>query len=160
MGQPVVPVYRNKPELPFHHRSTTASHPEGLHLRPVVRAVVGPELPLGQQSLDGGVRGGTTALNTGSTGLSRQTGTSVPPPVYHRTRYRRESPLSGTWGGGKTGTTGQRYNRSMERYYRHGQNCTEQRMGNLSLLERRVYGGCRECVREGFTQYLPMWIPS
>ena len=148
MAHPVVPVYRNKPELPHNHRSTTGPYTESKPLRPVVGAEVGPELPLGQQSLGGGVRGGTTALNTGSTGLSRQTGTSVPPPVYHRTRYRRESPLSGTWSGGKTGTTGQRYNRSMERYYRHGQNCTGQRMGNLSLLERRVYGGCKECVRE------------
>ena len=107
-----------------------------------------------------GVRGGTTALNTGSTGLLRKTGTTVPPPVYNRTWYRRESPPSDTTGGGKTGTTGQWYNRSQNRYNRQEQDCTEQRMGNLSLLEWRVYGWCRECVREGFTQYLPMWIPS
>ena len=136
MAHPVVPVYQNKLELPLHHRSTTASHPQSIHLRPVVRAVVGPELPLGQQFLGDGVRGGTTALDTGSTGLSRQTGTFVPPPVYHRTQYRRESPLSSTWSGGQTGTTAQRYNRSMERYYRHGQDCTCQRaVGNLSLLK-------------------------
>ena len=55
---------------------------------------------------------------------------------------------SGTRGGGRTGTTGQWYNRSKKRYNRQEQDCTEQRMGNLSLLERRVYGGCKECVRE------------
>ena len=82
---PVVPVFRRKPELPLHHRSTTASHPEGLQPRSVVGAVVGPELPLEQQFLGGGDPGGTTALITGSTGLSRPTGTSGPPPVYHRT---------------------------------------------------------------------------
>jgi hypothetical protein len=109
---PVVPVFRRKPELPLHHRSTTASHPEGLQPRSVVGAVVGPELPLEQQFLGGGEPGGTTARNSGSTGLPRPTGTSGPPPVYHRAQYRRASPLCGTWGGSSTGTTGHRYYRS------------------------------------------------
>lgn len=71
MEHPVVPVFRGKPELPLHHRPTTASHTEGLHPWAVVGAVVGPELPLGQQFLGGGDPGGTTALITGSTGLFR-----------------------------------------------------------------------------------------
>jgi hypothetical protein len=86
--------------------------------------VVGPELPLEQQFLGGGVPGGTTAQNAGSTGISGYTGTSGPPPVYHRTKYRMESPLSGTWGGGSTGTTGHWYYRSGDWYYRHVKNCT------------------------------------
>ena len=125
---------------PLDYRLTT----EGFHPRPVVRAVVGPELPLDQQFLGGGVPGGTTTLNTGSTGLSRQTGTFVPSPVYHHTRYRSVSPLSGTWSGGLTGTACQRYNRSRERYYHHEKNCTViEDFGNLSLHEWRVYGGCK-----------------
>ena len=121
---PVVPVFRRKPELPLHHRSTTASQQEDLPPRAVVGAVVGPEHPLGQQFLCGGDPGGTTAQTTGSTGLPRPTGTSGPPPVYHRAQYRRLSPLCGTWGGSSTGTTGHRYYRSIERYYRNVKNCT------------------------------------
>jgi hypothetical protein len=139
---PVVPVFRRKPELPLHHRSTTASHPEVLQTRAVVGAVVGPEHPLEQQFLCGGDPGGTTAQTTGSTGLPRPTGTSGPPPVYHRAQYRRVSPLCGTWGGSSTGTTGHRYYRSGDRYYRHVQDCsfTDDFWGPLSPRTKAMVG--------------------